>query len=715
MTHPGKHRSVPRHTPTPTPTPSRRMRRRLAGIAAGVAAALVAAVAVPVAATALTTTGTTATTLDASQASWVTTRQPSSTHDKYPYLSATRSSDRTLVRFPTASLPDDKKVVSASLTVRVLGTAASTGGFQVYPTSTAWKASSLTLNNKPAASTAAVNAALAKAKAGTTVTIPLTPSALSTTSDRAFEIAYSQPYVGTTFASPKLSLTLGASDGTPTTTPTPTQTPTPSNPPATTPTPTPTPTTTPTQQPAPPATGTNPPVVKPSATGIGGSFAIPAPGTSAKKVFAHYFPPYPISIDNNAPDADYYTRNYLDPNGENGKHVAYGGLLRDRPIGRAPLSGDWRTTDLTTEVNQAADAGIDGFTVNVMSWAGQNWDTTTRLMQAAENAKRNFTVTPNVDASSGAVDATPAAVAASLAKLYSYSSAYRLSDGRYLLSSFAAENKAPSWWSSVISTLQSSYGIKVAFVAVLQNASQQNMTAFAPISYGLSNWGARTAATITNTPDLAASAHKLGVKWMQPVAVQDSRPNGGKYAEANNTETLRASWQKAIGDGADMVQIATWNDYSENTAVAPSANHGVSFLNASAYWLAQFKTGAAPAITKDSMYVTHRDQFTTSKPQIGRVETPNLDGTGTPPRNTVEVLTMLTAPATLTVKVGGTTKTVDVPAGVASTTVPLASGSVSASVARSGSTVMQATSPYTVTNNPLVNDFEYFGVSVVAK
>lgn len=714
MTHPGKHRSVPRTTPS-TPTASRRARRRIAGIAAGVAAALIAAVAVPVTASALTAGSDTAT-LAASQASWVTTRQPASTHDKLPYLSATRTADRTLVKFPTASLPDGKKVVAATMTVRVTNTAASTGGFQVYPTSTAWSASTLTQNNKPVPSASTVNTKLAQARKGATVSIPLNVSAVSTTSDAAFELAYSQPYVGTTFTSPTLSLTLGDA-GTPTTPPatqTPTPTPTGSGEPSAPTKPTPPPTTTPTQ-PAPPATGPNPPVTQPTATGIGGAFPIPAAGSSAKKVFAHYFPPYPVSIDNSNPVSDYYANNYLNPNGEGGKHIAYGGLLRDRPIGRAPLGGDWRTTDLQTEVNQAADAGIDGFTVDVMSWSGQNWDTTVRLMQAAQNAKRNFTVTPNVDASSGAVNASPTAVAASLAKLYSYSSAYRLSDGRYLLSSFAAEDMAPSWWSSVISTLKNSYGINVAFVAVLQNASQQNMAAFAPISYGLSNWGARTAASMKNTPNLAASAHALGVKWMQPVAMQDSRPNGGKYAEANNTELLRASWQKAIGDGADLVQIATWNDYSENTAVAPSANHGVTFLDVSAYYLAQFKTGSAPAIQKDSLYVTHRDQFTTSKPAIGRIETPNLDGTGTPPRDTVEVLTMLTAPATLTVKVGGTTKTVDVPAGVTSTVVPLAAGTVSASATRGGQTILSGTSPYTVTNTPQVNDFEYFGFAVVAK
>ncbi|MFJ3490999.1 endo-1,3-alpha-glucanase family glycosylhydrolase [Leifsonia aquatica] len=705
MTLPGKHRlSENRHQ---TSSPLRR--RLMTAVVAVSAAALAVTAAIPIGA-ATAAADTPSVSLNASRSTWITSRQPTSPHNQYPYLSATASADRAFVAFPTGTLDAKKKIGSATLTVRVQSTAATAAGFQVYPTSSSWKAATLTAANRPASGSTPVNTALTKAVRGTTVSIPLNPSAIvSGAAETSFEIGYAQRYVGTTFTSPTLSIRYAdAAAPAPTPTATPTATPTPT----TTPTSAPKPTATPTPAPSPTE---DPVVTPPTATGIGGSFAIPAPGSSAKKVFAHYFPPYPVSIDNASPASDYYARNYIDPEGEGGKHAAYGGLLRDRPIGRAPLSGDWRTTDLGTEVDQAADAGIDGFTVDVMSWSGQNWDTTVRLMQAAADAKRGFTVVPNVDASSGAVNASPAAIAASLAKLYSYSSAYKLSDGRYVLSSFAAEDKSPAWWSSVIGDLKNTYGISVAFIAVLQNASDANLAAFSPISYGLSQWGARTAATIQATPDLAARAHALGDKWMQPVAVQDSRPNGGKYAEAGNTETLRASWNKAISDGADFVQIATWNDYSENTDVAPSDNQGVTFLDVSAYYLAQFKTGSAPKITSDSAYITHRDQLTTAVPQIGRVQTPNLDGTGTAPRNTVEVLTMLTAPATVKITVGSTVKTVDVPAGVTATTVPLTTGTVSATIVRGGQTVLAGTSPYTVTAKPLVNDMEYFGVTLTKK
>ena len=89
---------------------------------------------------------------------------------------------------------------------------------------------------------------------------------------------------------------------------------------------------------------------------------------SSKKVFAHYMPNFPISIDNQNPATDYYQRHHLNPNGENNKHVAYGGFLRDLPLPRTPhASGvDWRVENMRTEIRQALEAGIDGFTLNIM-------------------------------------------------------------------------------------------------------------------------------------------------------------------------------------------------------------------------------------------------------------------------------------------------------------------------------------------------------------
>ena len=70
----------------------------------------------------------------------------------------------------------------------------------------------------------------------------------------------------------------------------------------------------------------------------------PPAGAHQRLVFAHYFSPYPISIDNKARMSDYYARNYLQPSGEGGKFADVGGILRDRPMVRPPAAATGSST-----------------------------------------------------------------------------------------------------------------------------------------------------------------------------------------------------------------------------------------------------------------------------------------------------------------------------------------------------------------------------------
>jgi hypothetical protein len=84
---------------------------------------------------------------------------------------------------------------------------------------------------------------------------------------------------------------------------------------------------------------------------------------------------------------------------------------------------------------------------------------------------------------------------------------------------------------------------------------------------------------------------------------------------------------------------------------------------------------------------------------------------GAPGRNTVEALTFAKAAGTVQVTVGGVTTSCAVKAGVNTCLVPLRAGKVSAKIVRSGATVASLTSPYSVTNAPYVQDFQYVGAS----
>ncbi len=426
-------------------------------------------------------------------------------------------------------------------------------------------------------------------------------------------------------------------------------------------------------------------------------------------MFAHYFTPFPISIDNKDVSTDYYTRNYLAPGGESGLHSAYGGLLRDRPVTRTPLSGSWQATDYQSEVRQAIAAGLDGFSVDLLSLTSYHWGRVQSLMQAAHAVDPQFKIMLQPDMTT-LNNQTPEALAQAVATLAQSPAAFRLADGRLVVSPFKAENKTADWWKSWIALMKANHGIEVAFVPTLLDW-QAFATSFAPISYGFSHWGLRNPNSNIDSAKHAVKAHGMGKLWMAPAHVQDARPSGGIYDEAGNTETLRYSWQGVITGDADWVNMPTWNDYSEGTSVAPSRQHGWAYLDISDYYLTWWKTGTAPKIVRDGVYLTHRTQKYATKPSYAETKLMTLRANTTPARDTVEALVFLTAPATVTVKVGSATYTWDAPAGVNAKTFPLGYGTVSASVGRNGSTVAAVTSPFTVTSTPYVQDLQYDAVS----
>ncbi len=417
--------------------------------------------------------------------------------------------------------------------------------------------------------------------------------------------------------------------------------------------------------------------------------------SSTHKVFAHYFTPYPISIDNKDSSVDYYTLQYLDPNGESGMHAAYGGLLRERPLPRpVDPSADWQLDDMKTEVMNADAAGLDGFTIDMLSLTGYNWTRLVTLVQAAQAVDPSFHIVLMPDATTSTVS-DPAALAAAIAGLVGTygKTLYTLEDGRLVISPFDPEVVGAAYWQAWITTMKTQYSIDVALVPCFLNYGA-NVAAFDAFSYGFSNWGSRNPLDNGNIASAITDAHGRNKIWMQPVSIQDERPRSKIYDEANNSENLRVTWNGAVA-GADWVQIPTWNDYSEGAEVAPSTGTGWSPLDISAYYLVQLKLGAAPPIVRDVIYLSHRVQQAGAT-VTNETEPMVLRANGSPARDDVEVLSFLTAPASIDVTIGGVKQTYAAPAGIYAQTYPLGAGAISAAASRNATVIATATSPYPV-------------------
>jgi hypothetical protein len=334
------------------------------------------------------------------------------------------------------------------------------------------------------------------------------------------------------------------------------------------------------------------------------AFKLPAASTHKKLVFAHYWPPGAISLDNGSPSSDYVNQ-YLKATGEYGKHFSVGGLQRDRSstinpsaatasvamtipspalagsgaIGDAQLMvPQWMIDEMKVEIARARAAGIDGFALNLFNLNDLNQDNGPRemaLLKAASETGFKIMLQPDVSVMAacgsyanqynstvdGQYSCGPTAkrMAKNL-KVFidtAGSSVYRI-NGKVVISPFVADQESAAgaaYWRSVLSNLAaygSGYAANMYPVFVFPTAAMIN--AYAPISVGVSFWGCREpksiaaqdaiAKRVKSTAALGSATQKL--KWMQAVATQDSRPKDGQYREAANTGTLRASWDRAI-------------------------------------------------------------------------------------------------------------------------------------------------------------------------
>jgi hypothetical protein len=415
---------------------------------------------------------------------------------------------------------------------------------------------------------------------------------------------------------------------------------------------------------------------------------------SNKRVFAHYFYPFPLSIDDAASQKDYYETQYLSPAGEGNKWLANGGFLRQRPLQVAASgSSTWRLDNMKREVELAIAAGITGFTVDILdaNQAKPGSQLQTLLAAAAAvDARFKIVVMPDL----AALGANQTAVQDVIASVANDPAAYHLPDGRLVVSAFAAEDGSVSFWTTVFANLAAA-GTKVAFVPTFLGWAGY-AASYAPISYGFADWGTATPSAAAGQQTSPAAAHADGKIFMMPVDPQQYRPKDFIFWEAGNSLAFRNAWTSAIAGGSDWVQLVTWSDFSESSEIEPSTDAtlagdiGTGFYDLNAYYASWFLTGQAPTLTEDALFYVYRREPTGAAAPAQTQPTKVVLAGGGPAQDDIELLGFLTAPGTLRVSIHGQTFTKDAPAGITSFTVPLQPGTPTFALERGGTEVFAA-------------------------
>lgn len=431
---------------------------------------------------------------------------------------------------------------------------------------------------------------------------------------------------------------------------------------------------------------------------------------SKKKVFAHYFSAYPISLDNQPPESDYYARNYTKPEGENGKFYSAGGLLSQRPLPQAPRAAgtDWNELNMQTEVRRAVNIGLDGFTWDLLGSSGTHWDRFRAMLRAIPKVDAGFKILLTFDMNVSSFGSGTAgsdadvrnAIINVLTQVSSDPSLYRLADGRLVISAYAPEKRTSAWWKGTFDALNAR-GIRTAFMPMTNTSDwvglNRDMQALFPV-WSATHWSYRTTTSAPKNVQNAQTAHSMGLLWMSPVGPQDARPKNLNYIEVKNSASFRAGWDAAITGGADMIQAITWNDYSEHSEIAPSTKTQTSFYDLTGFYTTWFKQGAQPPIARDTLYYFHRANSvdpTKAPPKKGAAYKAVNGPAG---EDYIEVVGLLTAPGSLQIIAGGKTSSVDVGAGVQTLRIPMVTGKPVFRLVRNGAVAAEVTSATTITN-----------------
>jgi hypothetical protein len=80
---------------------------------------------------------------------------------------------------------------------------------------------------------------------------------------------------------------------------------------------------------------------------------------------------------------------------------------------------------------------------------------------------------------------------------------------------------------------------------------------------------------------MAEAVHQAGGYWMAPFAPGfDARKVGGsRSVPRDGGRTLRTEYAAAVASGPDVLGLISWNEFSENSHVEPSVEHGTQALD----------------------------------------------------------------------------------------------------------------------------------------
>lgn len=368
------------------------------------------------------------------------------------------------------------------------------------------------------------------------------------------------------------------------------------------------------------------------------------------------------------------------------------------------------------EVRAAMELGIDGFAVNAFNGSQAN-GTIKRLVDAASAiGATRFKLFLSADMSQGFA---PAEIRDVITR-WGANPHYLRVRNKPMLSTYGGYNKDNNWWKANVLSPLAAAKRPVTFVPYFDrgnpNAVPPTYEAWSatldkfpavdglfnflipgsvPFYKGDPNLGHHWWSVLEGEENLARALHDRNKVFMAPYMPYywASCRSARQYVEFRGGRGTENQWRSMISkQKPELVEIVTWNDWTESTHVQPTrivpnyvqkGKKGIvgyphlGYYELLKYYINWYLTDTQPTVTKDAVFYFHRthprgatatnDANHCSIPLVTRQLWGNV-------QDMIFVTTATKEPAELRVTTGSSTKTFKVPAGVTHTEVPFAPG-----------------------------------------
>jgi glucan endo-1,3-alpha-glucosidase len=376
------------------------------------------------------------------------------------------------------------------------------------------------------------------------------------------------------------------------------------------------------------------------------------------------------------------------------------------------------------DIQDAQNAGVDGFALNTGGWDASYQQNMANLFQAASELGTDFKFFLSIDRCCGLTDPQILAMITSYANHPNY---FKYNNSSWLSAWAGGGGVAErDWWiNNILNPLKNS-GYSIYFIPFLFTSDFDETPDYNKYLSNYNTWWKNllngyfyfgavglpsySDPSLLATGEAAAKVfHDNGNTYMGTVSPyywgEKQTSAGRRYYEFHGGEGIAAQW-KSIMDiqKPEWIELTTWNDWGEGTYSSPmddinkywpyaghpqlgfyKTHRGFAELNK--FYINWYKSGVQPSIANDNIYFfyrTHPKDLAAANDPLGAVTWRYGDV-----NDEIHVTTILTAPAELRVITGADTNIFNVGAGIVHTRIPFNTGTQSFELWRNGVRVIQ--------------------------